>query len=171
VFGEEFTIAWLVLIILMGEKVLQSLHNIFGRALMGVDRPDLAAYATIASVLVNLILNFILILQFGIIGAAVATTLSFTLNTFLHGHFLSKFVHINLPKSEIGWLVASSIGMFSVLKLIDMFVVINDILQLVSVILIGASIYGIIVILHPSIRKKITKWTLSFSFNPFDNHR
>lgn len=75
-FGPEFTVAWLVLIILSGEKLFQSLHSVFGSALQGIDRPDLDAYSTMASAAVNLILNIVLIWQFGIVGAAIATTVA-----------------------------------------------------------------------------------------------
>jgi len=171
VFGEEFTIAWLVLIILMGEKILQSIHKILGRSLQGVDRPDLAAYATVAAVLANLLLNVVLIVRFGIVGAAIATTISFALNTFLHGYFLSRFVRIDFPMGEIGWLVVASIVMTAGLGLLSMFVELSNLYRLVFVILLGAAMYGGTVLLYRPLREKVTNWTLSLFFGSLNDFR
>jgi O-antigen/teichoic acid export membrane protein len=155
VFGNEFAVAWLVLIILMGEKILQSVHKIFGRSLLGIDCPDLAAYATVVSVMVNLLLNIVLIPIFGILGAAIATTASFSLNTFLHGFFLSKYVTIDIPYVEIGWLVLASIGMTLCLKIAQSFVAIETLPQLVFVITLGSFIYFLLVLLYSPLRMRL----------------
>nr|WP_244880104.1 polysaccharide biosynthesis C-terminal domain-containing protein [Natrinema pellirubrum] len=62
----------------------------------------MAAYATIASISLNLLLNIVLIWEFGIVGAAIATTISFAANTTLHIYYLNRFIDINLPLKEVG---------------------------------------------------------------------
>lgn len=157
IFGSEFTIAWVVLIILMGEKLFQAVHKILGRGLQGVDRPDLAAYATISSIFVNLALNIILIIQLGITGAAVATMISFALNTVIHGHFVSKFVDIEIPYLELGWLVLSSASMAVILMTIQRFIVIDNTFRLATVIAIGAATYGIVALSNHTLRRKLLR--------------
>lgn len=154
-FGPQFTIAWLVLIVLMSEKLFQAIHIIFGRSLQGLDRPNLAAYATVVSVVVNLFLNLILVLRFGILGAAVATAISFGLNTLLHGYFLSEFVTINFPNREIVWCFLSSLGMASILLGLQWFVAIDNSYRLLVAIAIGATIYGLLILLFRPLRIRL----------------
>ena len=155
VFGPEFTIAWVVLIILMSEKLFQSVHIILGRALQGINRPDLAAYATVVSVVANLVLNVVLIYQFGLVGAAFATTLSFILNTTLHGYYLSKFIKVEFPIKELSWLSISAIGMGIALWFIWVYVSIDSLIELVSVIVICAVLYFVFAVMYKPFRKKM----------------
>ncbi|MFC6715987.1 flippase [Natrialbaceae archaeon GCM10025810] len=154
VFGAEFAIAWLVLIILMGEKLLQGVHIILGRALQAIDRPELAALSTIVSVVLNLILNALFIWQFGIVGAAVATALSFSLNTLLHWYYLRNFVRIQVPYREIGWCTFSSILMAIMVGIIKIIITPNSLLALLVLIGVGALIYGLILLSYGPLRTK-----------------
>lgn len=53
--------------------------NILANDLMGRGRPEINTYLTIGSVILNIILNIFLIPRFGIIGAAWATAISYTI--------------------------------------------------------------------------------------------
>lgn len=154
-FGPEFTIASVVLVILAGEKILQAMHVILGRALQGVDRPDLAARATVISVVLNLVLNVVLILWIGIVGAAIATTVSFAVNTILHGRYLSRFVAIDLPYAELGWCVCSSTVMALVLLGVEVQFNIDTLPKLLVIIGFGATVYSVCILLFTPIRAKV----------------
>jgi len=154
VFGPEYTVAWVVLIILMGEKLLQSVHTILGRSLQALDRPDLAAYATVGSITVNLVLNVVLILEFGIAGAAVATASSFVLNTVLHAYFLSRFVTIEFPWVEIGWLTGAAAVMAGAIHAIGVVVPIDTLPRLLGILVVGIVVYGLLTLANPSVRRK-----------------
>jgi len=135
-FGTEFTVAWLALIILSGEKILQSVHVVLGKSLQAINRPDLAAYATAVSVLVNLGLNIVLIWHFGIVGAAIATTVSFAVNTYLHARYLSRFVEISIPVRESVWSVVASSVMGVCVYALQAIVNISTVIHLIAVILL-----------------------------------
>ncbi|MFW6437258.1 MAG: flippase [Halococcoides sp.] len=154
IFGQEYTVAWLVLIVLMGEKLLQSVHTILGRSLQALDRPDLAAAATVASIIVNLVLNVVLILEFGIVGAAVATAASFVLNTVLHAHFLSTFVTIDFPWTEVGWCTGAAAAMAGILYGIGEVVAIDTLPRLLGILVVGAVIYALFTMANASLRRK-----------------
>jgi O-antigen/teichoic acid export membrane protein len=156
-FGPEFTVAWVALIILVSEKFLQSIHIVLSRCLQAINRPDLAAYATIVAIITNLSLNILLIYHFGIIGAAVATTVSFAANTVLHFYYLSQFIKIRIPIRETIWSAISSIGMGGVLFLANTRVQISTLPQLVIFITIGFLIYGFIVLAYYPVRSRV--WT------------
>ncbi|QCC60454.1 polysaccharide biosynthesis C-terminal domain-containing protein [Natrinema thermotolerans] len=152
-FGPEFTVAWFVLIILAGEKVFQAVHVVLGRSLQAIDRPDLAAYATAVSILVNLVLNVVLIWKFGIVGAAIATTLSFIVNTSLHAHYLTQFLNIDFPVQKALWSIVASAAMGICVYSVQIYIEINTIIELGSVICFGVLVYGSIVLVYSPIRE------------------
>ncbi|MFB6187762.1 MAG: polysaccharide biosynthesis C-terminal domain-containing protein, partial [Halobacteriaceae archaeon] len=133
VFGPEYTAGWLVLIILMGEKVVQSVHIILGKSLQGIDRPDLAAKAGIIAMGINLILNVILILEYGIVGAAIATAVSFIVNSLLHAYYLSRFISVQIPYTQIGAYTVASLGMAVILFIVKSEVAITSLPRLMLI--------------------------------------
>lgn len=155
IFGSEFTIAAVALVILAGEKMLQAIHVVLGRALQAIDRPDLAARATVISVCVNLVLNLVLVHSFGIIGAAVATTTSFAINGILHWKYVTTYINIEIPYSEIGHCYLSAITMATAILIIKYNYEINTLLMLLFIIITGGIIYFIIVIINRQIRLSI----------------
>lgn len=157
IFGQEYTIAWLVLILLMGDKVFQAIQVIVGRSLQAIDRPNLAARAALISLATNLILNIILVWQFGIIGAAVGTVVASLLNDFLHMFYLSRYISLRFPWREVSWCILSSIGMTLALLMIESVIAVESLSTLVGLVVLGAAIYGAFVLLSPSIRMKAVR--------------
>jgi O-antigen/teichoic acid export membrane protein len=155
VFGTEFGAASGVLIILAGEKIIQAIHIILGRVLKALDKPNLTARATIISVLLNLILNFLFISVFGIIGAAMATALSFVTNTFFHAVYVNRFVNIRVPIREISWCVIASLLMSGCVLLVKNILVLNTIPRLFFAIGVGGVCYGLFLWAYSPIRERI----------------
>lgn len=152
VFGTEYTAAWLVLIVLTGEKAVQSVHIVLGRSLQAIDHPGLAAKAGVISIALNLVLNVILVLEYGIVGAAVATALSFTVNSILHAYYLSRFVSIRIPYAQIGGCTAASVGMAFVLSVVESVVAIGSLPALLLIIILGVVVYTGFVLIIPQSR-------------------
>ncbi|MFB6225436.1 MAG: polysaccharide biosynthesis C-terminal domain-containing protein, partial [Candidatus Paceibacteria bacterium] len=155
VFGSEFEIAWLALIVLMGEKIIQSVHMILGRSLQAIDQPNLAARAGVIAIVINLILNLLLIPKFGIVGAALATTISFTCNSTLHAYYLSQFISIELPYIRIAGIVGASIGMSVILRITQSIVGLSNLVHLIIIILLGIISFIVFSLLIPSLRKML----------------
>jgi O-antigen/teichoic acid export membrane protein len=151
-FGSEFTVASLALVILTGEKILQSIHIILGRSLGAINRPDLAARATIVTISINIVLNLVLIWMFGIVGAAIATTVSFSINTVLHGYYLDKFLNINFPTDESMWALCASVLMCISIYIIRSFQDVSGVADLIIIIILSIIIYTLILLQHNSIR-------------------
>lgn len=154
-FGPEFTVAWLALIILSGEKILQAIHVVLGRSLQAIDRPDLAAYATVMSSLVNLVLNIIFIWKLGIVGAAIATTASFAVNTALHARYLNQFLNIEFPVWEGVWSIIASLVMGVCVYAAQSTIEINTIIELGGIIGLGALVYATIALVYRPIRETV----------------
>jgi len=151
-FGPEFTIASLALVILTAEKILQSVHVVLGRSLQAIDRPDLAAYATVVAVIINLVLNVILIWEYGIVGAAIATTVSFAVNTALHAYYVNQFLDIRFPTSETLWSIVAATIMGGTVYAVDSAVLINGILDLLAIVSFGVFVYTAVLFSNHSIR-------------------
>jgi O-antigen/teichoic acid export membrane protein len=157
VFGSEYAFAWAVLIILMAEKLFQCPHRILARVSEGIDRPEFGAYATITSLVINIILNFALIPRFGIAGGAFATLLSFGANTGLHARYLSRHVEIVLPYNDIGWYVLSSLVMLGLLFIAQSYVNIQTPIQLLLFIGLGIVVYVLTVLSNTRIQNDIQR--------------
>lgn len=154
-FTPEFAVAWLALILLMGEKILQAIHVVLGRSLQAINRPDLAAYATVVSVSFNLGLNIIFIWKFGIVGAALATAISFAVNTGLHAYYVNQFLTIHFPVHEAIWSVGASIIMGTAVYWLQSMIVMETIIHLLAVIIFGMTVYGTLVLASSRIRKRV----------------
>jgi len=161
VFGTKFTEAWAVLIVFMVQKLLQGLNQIYGRTLQAIDRPDLAAYAMILGVVTNISLNIVLVMEFGMIGAAVATAASFAFMTSLRMYYLANHVKIIVPYSELGWFVVASLGMSAVLFAIKLLIVIDSVPEVIGTVAVGALVFGMLSLAHHSFRKNTMQFILN----------
>ena len=154
-FGPEFVVAWVVLVILCGQKIFQSINLILRGSLQAIDYPRLSAYATITSIIVNLVFNIVLVWKFGIVGAAVATTLSFFVATLLHLHYVDRFLSINYPIKESIYSLVASIIMAIILHRMKSVTSISNFSELIAIILIVALIYFSILLVFDSTRNYI----------------
>lgn len=146
VFGPEYRTAWAVLIVLMVEKLFQAPHIVIGRSLQAIDRPDLGAKAAAVAMLLNLMLNVILVSLFGIIGAAIATTVAFSVNALLHALYLSRFVEIRFPYKEIAISGVATLGMACTLVVFKIVFPAGNPAGLAAAILLGALSYSVLLL-------------------------
>lgn len=156
VFGTEFLFGWIALIILVGDKITQAFHKVIGTVLTAIDRPDLSAKITLIGVTTNLLLNILLIPHYGISGAALATFSAALLSQLIHTYLLSLFVHIRIPIREIGWILLSSILMYTVLSLLLAQFVVDSAARLSFVVFLGAAIYLGSTLVYRDLRGKVT---------------
>lgn len=159
IFGQEYASAWVVLIILMVYKPFQAIQAIFGRSLLAIDKPGLAARATIVSVLLNIILNIFLIISFGLIGAALATVVSSLVSDSLHYRYLSRYINITIEIYKILWILVASIVMSIFLIGVNNNLVIDDAITLSLAVATGVLLYFGILILYGPIRKDLYNYT------------
>jgi O-antigen/teichoic acid export membrane protein len=155
VFGEEFGIAWLVLIVLMGEKIFQAMYRIFKRTLLGLDRPNLVTRAAVFTLVLNLILNYSLVQVAGINGVAVATAVSFLTGTLLTGVYLSRYIDVGLPLREFGWFAVSAVLMGVVLGGLQTVAPVRSAATLVLYIAISALVYVCSIASNRTLRRRI----------------
>ncbi|WP_254765006.1 flippase [Natrinema marinum] len=155
VYGPEYTAAWLVLIILVGGKIPRAIRILAGNSLFGLNRPDYVTRAALVDIIGNLVLNFVLIWQFGIVGAAVATVVSMTAGTVVRTYYLSQLMRLRVRYDEILWCVGSATGMYLVLYAMKQRYPVDSLPTLLAFVVAGVAIYGALVSLHGSMRSQL----------------
>ena len=96
-FGQEFSPAVLPLIVLIIGKVIRgSTVGSVGSAFSGAGRPDLVLKLCILAAVMNVVLCFVLIPPFGILGAAIATTISGIFGSAIGLLFWPKILKVRL---------------------------------------------------------------------------
>ena len=168
IFGNEFQVAWLALIVLLASKIPFSFRMIAGKTLLGLDRADLVMKTAVTDILLNIILNGILIWRIGILGAAIGTSVAMTIGSVHRLHYLSMYVNIKIPYREVGWCIFSSIIMFVCLSFVTEWIEPTTISQLGLTVVSGAFIYSALIALYPPLRIKaisrMQKWISEVDF-------
>ena len=101
IFNEDFIHAALPLqILLIGTVVRGCIAQPIGGSLSGIGRPDLVFKIVTFMAVINITLNIILIPEIGIVGAAIATTISLVGGAFLNLYMVVKKLRIVL---DIKW--------------------------------------------------------------------
>lgn len=90
VFGENYSNSVLYLEILLIGFVFWSLYSPIGNTLLSVGRSDINFYMNSISVVINILLNYLCIIKFGMLGAAIANTLSYFLTVFIYNFLFKK---------------------------------------------------------------------------------
>jgi O-antigen/teichoic acid export membrane protein len=138
-FAPEFAIAGIAIILLMLYRLVDSVNRIVDQSLNAMDRPNLVAIASIIGIIFNVLFNLILIPQYGLIGAAIATGGSYAIKMVLQLLFLSRLIRIGFPFHQVVWCVVAAISMFLVISVSKPLIPTGSMLGLIGLI-IGASV-------------------------------
>jgi O-antigen/teichoic acid export membrane protein len=157
IFGEAFGIAAIPLVILLFGKIPEALKQIFGKTLYGINQPTYVNNAAIIDITSNVVLNIILIWNFGLIGAAVGTSSAMLIGTIYRGYCLNRFIKIKIDYIEIGWYIISSLAMGAVLLAIKNNFVITSRIELFTIVGICVITYHIFVIGYKPLRHRIKR--------------
>lgn len=149
IYGSDFTQAWTVLVILIAAALIQSYQSQLTSALNATDRPELAFRVNMVFIASNIILNIVLIVIYGWIGAAVATASSVAISLGIAYYYLSTIVQFAIPVREICYQSTAALVMGIVvivgLRFEDAFLNIgHNVAVLLSLITIGAVVYFVI---------------------------
>lgn len=114
IYGSEFTQGAPILVILIGANLIMSYQNQILATLNAVDRPDLSFRVNILFVIANVVLNLVLIYQYGWIGAAVATILSVSISLLLGYVYLKELIEFTVPLRALQHQGLSAVAMGAV---------------------------------------------------------
>lgn len=102
IYGPEFTQGAAVLALLILAVLIYSYLSQLLNALNGIDRPDLAFRVNAIFITLNASLNIVLIWQYGIEGAAVASVVSVAITLLFCYRTLNRLIDFETPVGEIG---------------------------------------------------------------------
>ncbi|UPV76656.1 flippase (plasmid) [Halorussus limi] len=155
VFGAEFGIASVSFVILMGFTLIRGFGVVFGRALGAIDEMRLAAISGVAATTSNVLLNAVLVFQFGLVGAATATLISSVVGTGLDVRFLSQHIDLELPVTELKYCAVSAGVMGVVVYLARSSIGVGTLWKLGAVIALGGATYGAAVLAFRPLRTRV----------------
>ena len=98
IFGDGYIFAVLPLQILLIGTIAANIVGSVGGTLASVGRPDIAMRIAGISAIVNVVLNLIFIPRLGIIGAAVASAISFTTSAVLSLYYIMDVTSVSINK-------------------------------------------------------------------------
>ena len=125
-YGKEYLASAVVLSILSVYIFLKFLNPITGYTLMATDKQGTRLFSQATAAIINIILNFILIPLYGIIGAAFATLITEIIFFFMYTFFIMKysFNFKFIIKFVYKPLIAAAIMVFSLLFIDNLFLAI-----------------------------------------------
>lgn len=157
-FSPSFAIAATALVILVGQSLIQSIQSVFGQILFAVNEPQLPTRATVVAFTSNIVLNLLLVPQFSLTGAAVATMVSYGLNLLIQYVYIGRVVKIVVPK-RIGIVaVAASLLMYAVLRWAVVELTINSYPELFGTVLLGVMVYVLASLMSGEVRGEIKRY-------------
>lgn len=146
IYGEEFVQGTAVLGVLIVATLVRGYQKQLVNVLNGIDRPDVAFRINAIVIVANVVLNVVLILQLGWLGAAIATALSATVGLALSFYALRQHLRFEVPTREIGRqfgaAVVMAMAVFGVREVVESTVVLeHNTLIVVGLVLVGAGVY------------------------------
>lgn len=152
VFGPEFAVAYVALLVLSVGKIVESIDGVLQSIASGVDRPDVRGLAVVASALSNVVLNFVLVPRIGLVGAALATTVSFLISTVIVGTFAYRTVRFSVHVRRLGWCCVSSLLMTGLLLEVKSVYPIDGPLGIALMVVLGCLSYLSLALLYPPLQ-------------------
>ena len=136
VYGIDYLSAVPVLYVL-SFLILRSALGFWGVIFNAKEKPEYPVYVSFFAMILNIVLNYFMILRWGIVGAGIATVVS-NVFSWITLAYLSKIMFNVFPK--VGHLikpVISSLIMFYIISQFEL----SNLVEGVSVVLLGAVIY------------------------------
>jgi len=150
IYRPEFTRGAGILAVLVVARLIAAFGNQFVNTINAIDRPDIAFRINGTFVVTNLVLNFVLVWEFGWYGAAVATTVSSAVGLGLGYWTLQRLIgRLDVPYLELGKeLFASVIMTLSVVAVHS----VTPTSHYVTIVLVlfGSAVYGATLLLISS---------------------
>jgi O-antigen/teichoic acid export membrane protein len=162
IYGDEFSQGSIILVLLMAAVLLHSYQKQLLNALNAVDRPDISFRVNVVFIVTNVVLNVILVYEYGWTGAAVATLISCSVGLLLGYRMVSHVLRFTLPIRRLGYQIAAAILMGVLVFLLTtgyewVGIDVNDIVPTLFAVSFGASIYFLLLLLLSADFRKIVR--------------
>lgn len=158
IYQPTYTVAAIPMALLAGYMIVESVQRISNSVLTGMDRADIPFRSRLLGVSLAVVLNFVLIPQYGLVGAAAATLTAKLVDTVYQWISITVILDIDYPVRSLTWQVGSSIGMGAVVAGVVVSLGSLSIVTLLATILVGAGVYGGLILFDPEIRQVFNQY-------------
>ena len=145
-YGAEFSKGYLTLTVLLAVQVVNVFQFFFTMYLDALDRPKESFKVTAVGLVANIMLNLVLIPVIGIIGAAIATLVTMSMNALLAKNSLSNMMTIRLEHESILNIIKAAVVMGIFVGGLRLAVPFSNIWITLLDVVIGGVVYSILVL-------------------------
>lgn len=151
----QFQAGEIVLVVLVAEKLFQSVSQIASQVLLGINRPKLVFVGNAALVTANVSLNVLLIPPFGILGAAIATASTSVLIAGINLYYLRRFIGLNFAWRNHVWQAVGAVLVGVVVSGISQVVPPTTSVRILGIVAAGVITYVIVISINGEMRHRI----------------
>lgn len=159
VYRPSYAVAAIPMVVLAAYMVVEGLQRVVNSVLTGMDRADIPFRARLVGVTLAVVLNVVLIPEYGLLGAATATFTAKFVDTTLQWRGLWRLLDVRVPGAALGWELLSALGMGGVVYAVTTVVSPSSPVHLFGFIAMGVGTYGLLVILDDDIRQVVEKYS------------
>lgn len=153
--SEKFIQSYYIIPFIVTGMMIYGTYNISGAGLFIYKKTRILTVLILASALLNIILNMVLIPKLGIVGAAIATLVAYLLLTLLINLFSFKYLKFTINITSILHFIIASLIMFIAISQIRFS---SNTLNLAAKIISGITIYSMLVlIMNTEIRRRFVR--------------
>jgi O-antigen/teichoic acid export membrane protein len=144
-FGPKYAVGFPALQLILTGVIFYVVASANNSLIVGIGKPKTVTVLVIISAGVNTILNFMFIPNYGILGAALATTVSYLILLILSTYKATKYVNSRFPWKEWLKLIFPAGCFFGIIYLTEKSMFLNPYLELVISITIASFIYLLLI--------------------------
>ncbi|MEA1984939.1 MAG: flippase [Euryarchaeota archaeon] len=145
-YGAEFAQGYMTLTVLLAVQVVNVFQYFFTMYIDALDQPKESFKVTAVGVVANIILNITLIPIMGILGAAIATLATMTLNAYLAQRVLSRMITIKMEHDSLMNIMKAVAVMGLFVGGFRMLVPISNVWVTLIVVVVGAGLYSFLIL-------------------------
>ena len=145
-YGEAFAAGAGAFAILLPVQVASVFMYLQTMCLNALDRPKDSFRVTAIAVVANVILNFLLIPVYGIVGAAAATFVTMTLNAALANRALSRRIRVRIEVRAVGHIVLAALVMAAVVLVYSFAAPLSNVVVVLGAVALGGLTYILVLL-------------------------
>ncbi len=158
IYRPSYADAALPMVFLAGYMVVEAVQRVGSSVLTGMDRADVPFRGRLVGVTAVAVLNVVLIMELGILGAAIATFVAKLVDTAIQWVSLRRIVSFGVPAWSLAWLTASALVMGGVVYGLTTVLAPDTLPRLFLAVGVGAVTYGVLVLRDPEIRNVVEEY-------------
>jgi len=145
-FGKEYSPGALALQIILIGTIFFTLAKINNTVIQNIGKPKIVAKIIGFAALLNILLNFLLIPIYGIVGAAIATTITYIFAWIVSNYQIKRIVKTNIQWTNLIKLFISGIIFVVIVFLIKRLLTINVYLEFIVILIVASLIYTYLIV-------------------------